>query len=140
MQLVVDSLTGNVRRFAQAVAREAGGLPVHEVSYGAPPGPYLLLTYTFGQGQVPASTQAFLAQHAAGLRGVVASGSYHWGAHFARAGTLIAAQYGVPLVARLNKGGTAADRAQVTAWLRAQTQPTELHSPKRTPLWTPGPN
>ncbi|MFC6659467.1 class Ib ribonucleoside-diphosphate reductase assembly flavoprotein NrdI [Deinococcus multiflagellatus] len=110
------------------------------MSHGAPAGPYLLLTYTFGQGQVPASTQAFLAQHAAGLRGVVASGSYHWGAHFARAGTLIAAQYGVPLVARLNKGGTAADRAQVTAWLRAQAQLTDLHSPKRTPLWTPGPN
>ncbi|PTA69652.1 class Ib ribonucleoside-diphosphate reductase assembly flavoprotein NrdI [Deinococcus arcticus] len=142
MLLVVDSLTGNVRRFAQALAQEAGGLDLHEVRQGAPAAPYLLLTYTFGQGQVPASTQAFLALHGAGLRGVVASGSYHWGDHFARAGSVIAAQFRVPLVARINKAGTTADRAQVAAWVRAQVVPTvpHPHSPERSRPWTPGLN
>ena len=116
--VVYDSLTGNVRRFAEALAAEAG-VGVSSVQGGAPAGPYLLVTYTFGSGEVPASTQAFLRAHAGGLRGVVASGSYHWGENFARAADRIAAEYGVPVVAKLNKGGTAADRAQVLGWLRA---------------------
>ena len=80
-------------------------------------GDALLLTYTFGTGEVPKSTDRFLKAHAAGLRGVVASGSYHWGHNFARAADLIAAEYGVPIVAKLNKGGTTADRQEVLRWL-----------------------
>ncbi|MFC6803003.1 class Ib ribonucleoside-diphosphate reductase assembly flavoprotein NrdI [Deinococcus caeni] len=66
MRLVFDSLTGNVRRFALAVSREAGGVPVQSVRDAPPaPGePFLLLTYTFGRGEVPASTAAFLQSHA----------------------------------------------------------------------------
>ncbi|MVN87242.1 class Ib ribonucleoside-diphosphate reductase assembly flavoprotein NrdI [Deinococcus sp. HMF7620] len=138
MHLIVDSLTGNVRRFAQAVAQAAGGLTMQGVQEARPQEPYLLLTYTFGQGQVPASTQAFLRRHRSGLCGVVSSGSYHWGANFARAGALIAADYQVPLVAQINKSGTAADREQVLTWLRAAAAP--LPQPQRTPTWTPGLN
>ncbi|GGR65424.1 protein NrdI [Deinococcus seoulensis] len=121
MRLVFDSLTGNVRRFALAVSREAGGVPVGSVRDAPPaPGePFLLLTYTFGQGEVPASTAAFLRSHAGGLRGVVSSGSYHWGENFGRAGDRIASEFRVPLVARLNKGGTVSDREQVTRWVRS---------------------
>lgn len=147
MRLVFDSLTGNVRRFATALAREAGGLPVGSVR-DAPPAPgegFLLLTYTFGSGQVPDSTAAFLRLHGGGLRGVVASGSYHWGENFGRAGDRIAAQFGVPLVARLNKGGTAADRAAVLAWLAGQSKESSAAwmSPlaaERTNEWIPGLN
>ena len=119
MHLVYDSLTGNVRRVAEALAAELS-LSVSRVQDAPPPGPYLLLTYTFGTGQVPDGTRAFLHAHAGGLRGVVSSGSYHWGDNFARAADLIAAQYSVPVVAKLNKGGTAADREKVLGWLRAE--------------------
>ena len=64
--------------------------------------------------EVPESTARFLERYADGLRGVVSSGSFHWGAHFARAGEQISGRYGVPLVAKLNKSGSEAD-AQVVA-------------------------
>lgn len=120
MQLVYDSLTGNVRRFAEDLARQLGGAPllaVREAQEVLPGGDYLLLTYTFGTGGVPASTQAFLQQHASRLRGVVSSGSFHWGHNFARAADVIAGQYGVPVVAKVNKAGSAADRARVLDWV-----------------------
>lgn len=116
LHLVYDSLTGNVRRFAESLARELT-LPLSPIQGGPPTAPYLLLTYTFGTGEVPKSTDRFLKAHAAGLRGVVASGSYHWGHNFARAADLIAAEYDVPIVAKLNKGGTTADRQEVLRWL-----------------------
>lgn len=116
LQLVYDSLSGNVRRFTEGLAGELG-LPMQDVRM-PPPGEYLLLTYTFGKGEPPASTVNFLRQYGSGLRGVVASGSFHWGDNFARAADVIAEQYGVPVVAKLNKGGTQADRERVLSWLR----------------------
>ncbi|MDR6218245.1 class Ib ribonucleoside-diphosphate reductase assembly flavoprotein NrdI [Deinococcus soli (ex Cha et al. 2016)] len=118
MLIIYDSLTGNAQRFAHTVAERTQRL-ARRVTDPPPDGPYLLVTYTFGQGQVPPSTATFLAAHSAHLRGVVASGSYHWGANFARAGDLIAQAHGVPLIAKLNKGGAATDVDTVTAWLRA---------------------
>ena len=102
MRLVFDSLTGNVRRFATALAREAGGLPVGSVR-DAPPAPgegFLLLTYTFGQGEVPASTAAFLRSHAGGLRGITTGHiceRERWVADWARS-------RGIPLVFALAGG------------------------------------
>ncbi len=115
--VVYDSLTGNVRRFAESLALE-WPLTLSHVQDAAPQADFLLLTYTFGNGQLPDSTRTFLDAHHAGLRGVVSSGSYHWGPNFARAADLIAAEYGVPIVARLNKGGSVADRQEVLRWLR----------------------
>ncbi|ULH17470.1 class Ib ribonucleoside-diphosphate reductase assembly flavoprotein NrdI (plasmid) [Deinococcus sp. KNUC1210] len=120
MQIVFDSMTGNVRRFAAGVQLLLDGLPVHDLRRDVPAGEYLLMTYTFGTGGVPETTARFLAQQAGGLRGVVSSGSFHWGTNFARAGEQIAAQYGVPLVAKINKAGNAADRELVASWLRTQ--------------------
>ncbi|MCP2014698.1 protein involved in ribonucleotide reduction [Deinococcus sp. HSC-46F16] len=139
MQLVFDSLTGNVRRLAGRVARQLGGLEVLDLRQGEPRGKFLLLTYTFHRGAVPDSTRAFLARHHPDLLGVVASGSYHWGDHFARAADLIATQYHVPVVAKVNKSGTDADVTQIARWVLAHQ-----HAPSPFTLtenvWTPGPN
>lgn len=115
-------MTGNVRRFAASVQALAAGtagtqFKVLDLRKAVPSGDFLLMTYTFGSGGVPDTTARFLTDHAAGLRGVVSSGSFHWGANFGRAGDHISGRYGVPLVARINKGGTAADRQTVAAWL-----------------------
>lgn len=119
LQLVYDSMTGNVRRFAQAVAQEVGMVELLDACKKVPEREFLLLTYTFGTGEVPLSTQKFLQAHGHLLRGVVSSGSFHWGTNFARAADLIAAEYRVPVVAKLNKGGTAEDRQSVLRWLRS---------------------
>lgn len=122
MRLVYDSLTGNVRRFTRGVQQEFLNrygleLPLLEVQRGAPGGDYLLLTYTFGEGEVPRSTARFLAEHSAGLRAVVASGSFHWGPNFGRAGDIIAHHYSVPFLVRLNKAGNQKDKETVIVWL-----------------------
>lgn len=115
MKIVYDSLTGNTRRFAERLARDTG-LPVESVgAYQG--GDALLLTYTFGRGEVPASTSSFLAQHAASIRGVVSSGSFHWGANFGRAGKLIAEQLGIPLVSIINKAGSQKDVEVIKTWI-----------------------
>ncbi|OLV17695.1 class Ib ribonucleoside-diphosphate reductase assembly flavoprotein NrdI [Deinococcus marmoris] len=120
MLLAYDSLTGNVRRLARELAGHLGAEAV-DVRSHSPSREYLLLTYTFGTGQVPDSTRHFLDQHGHLLRGVVSSGSYHWGQNFARAADVIAARYAVPIVAKINKGGTAADRVRVLAWLEERS-------------------
>ena len=119
LQLVFDSMTGNVRRFAQGLVLEVGGLDLLDARQQVPEREFLLLTYTFGAGEVPLSTQKFLQAHGHLLRGVVSSGSFHWGRNFARAADLIAAEYRVPVVAKLNKSGTAEDRQSVLNWLRS---------------------
>lgn len=119
MQLIFDTMTGNTRRFAHKVAALTG-LEVTPLAQADPQEPYLLFTYTFGSGVIPDSTAAFLGQHAPLLRGVVSSGSFHWGDNFGRAGDLIAAQYGVPFVARVNKSGNAEDVQQVADWIHGQ--------------------
>jgi len=96
------------------------GAEVTALAAARPQAGFVLATYTFGSGEVPASTARFLALHGHLLRGVVVSGSYHWGERFGRAGDLIAGQYRVPLIARINKAGSAADREAVAGWLRAE--------------------
>lgn len=117
MKLVYDSMTGNVRRFAEKVA--AGDLVMESVTdYTG--GDALLLTYTFGKGEVPASTSTFLSRHGEQVRGVVSSGSYHWGEDFGRAGRTIAEKLDVPLVRIINKGGSEADVQAVREWIDGQ--------------------
>lgn len=117
MDIYYESMTGNVRRL---IARVQARVQVraHDLRFESPHAPYLLFTYTFGRGEVPGQTARFLESHAGLLRGVVVSGSYHWGETFGRAGDHISAQYGVPLVARVNKSGSDADAETVAAWLR----------------------
>ena len=127
LPVVFDSLTGNIRRFVQAVQQRCG-TEIAAVPGAAPVQGFVLATYTFGSGQVPESTARFLARHGHLLRGVVVSGSFHWGENFGRAGDLIAAEYGVPLIARINKSGNAADREAVAGWLRAHAAQNEPRS------------
>ena len=126
LHLAFESLTGNVRRFVGAVQalHPAQAFDLSAQDKAAPASPFVLLTYTFGRGQVPPRTARFLEAHGHLLRGVVVSGSFHWGEHFGRAGDLIAAEHRVPLIARINKSGSAADREAVAAWLRTYERTT----------------
>lgn len=122
MNLVYDSMTGNTKAFALKLA-EATGLPCYsleEWEARTPWGAFLLLTYTYGKGAVPEPTRTFLGRHHEELRGVVSSGSFHWGATFGEAARLISSEYNVPVVAIVNKRGSAADIQQVGDWLRGQ--------------------
>lgn len=117
LHILFDSLTGNARRFSLGLGA-ATSLSAHAIKMSTPAAPYLLVTFTFGRGQVPDSSRAFLEAYGANLCGVVSSGSYHWGENFARAGDIIAHDYRVPLIAKINKSGTAQDLKSVAQWLQ----------------------
>lgn len=120
MEIWYDSFTGNVRHFVKLITRELA-ISAHDLKTSThQPATFLLITYTFDQGGVPASTTKFLHRYAHALRGVVSSGSYHWGPHFARAADHISQKYEVPIVAKINKRGTKDDVSQVVSWLRKQ--------------------
>lgn len=99
------SMTGNVRRF---IAKT--GLPAEEIKPDmVVDKSYILVTYTFGFGDVPAPVKDFLDINGDLLRAVAVSGNRNWGANFGKAGDIIAEKYGVPLLHKFELRGTAED-------------------------------
>ena len=103
--VVYDSLTGNVKRFVDKLGcrtvKVDEALKVHE--------PYYLVTYTIGFGQPPLSTLRFLQENGRYMMAVASSGNRIWGANYARAATVISAQYGVPVLHTFELSGSAED-------------------------------
>ncbi|RKD25835.1 ribonucleotide reductase assembly protein NrdI [Ammoniphilus oxalaticus] len=108
MMIYFSSMTGNVRRFVKKT-----GLPVKEIMPGTiAEEPYILITYTFGFGEVPTPIREFLNSNGHLLRGVAVSGNRNWGANFGMAGDLIAEEFEVPLLHKFELSGTAQDIEQ----------------------------
>lgn len=105
MLIVYDSLTGNVDRFVKKTGYQTikiyQDLHVNE--------PFILVTYTFGFGDVPQSTKTFLESNARLLMGVASSGNKNWGDNFARSAEVISKQFGVPIVLKFELSGTSKD-------------------------------
>lgn len=105
MRIVYDSKTGSVKRFVQKL--HVNGI---QITNGlVMEGPYVLITYTTGFGQVPPTTERFLEHNAAWLRGVVSSGNQNWGLNYGRAADAIALKYDVPLLMKFELSGTKND-------------------------------
>ncbi|MEC1870357.1 class Ib ribonucleoside-diphosphate reductase assembly flavoprotein NrdI [Bacillus paralicheniformis] len=108
MLIAYYSLAGNVRRF---VAKT--GLPAVEIKADMLlTEPFVLVTGTYGFGQVAGTVWDFLADNGDLMAGVAASGNRNWGSNYAKAADLIAAQYGVPVIGRFELAGTDADVRQ----------------------------
>ncbi|KKB71900.1 class Ib ribonucleoside-diphosphate reductase assembly flavoprotein NrdI [Bacillus sp. TH008] len=109
MLIAYYSLAGNVRRF---VAKT--GLPAVEIKADMLlTEPFVLVTGTYGFGQVAGTVWDFLADNGDLMAGVAASGNRNWGDNFAKAADLIAEEYGVPIVHKFELAGTAEDAAKV---------------------------
>ncbi|UTH14319.1 class Ib ribonucleoside-diphosphate reductase assembly flavoprotein NrdI [Macrococcus equipercicus] len=105
MKIIYYSLTGNITRFLNRAGVDA--VPLTDV--GDVCEPYILVTGTFGFGEVPQPVADFLMKHHSYLRGVAASGNKNFGQNFARAGDTIAAQYNVPLLMKFELHGNEGD-------------------------------
>ncbi|MEK4267916.1 class Ib ribonucleoside-diphosphate reductase assembly flavoprotein NrdI [Bacillus sp. FSL W8-0940] len=115
MLIAYYSLAGNVRRF---VAKT--GLPAAEIKADMLlTEPFVLVTGTYGFGQVAGTVWDFLADNGDLMAGVAASGNRNWGRNFAKAADLIAEEYGVPIVHKFELAGTAEDIRIFTERVRA---------------------
>jgi len=100
------SRTGNVRHIVRRLR-----LPAVEIDeHTALRQPFLLITYTDKLGEVPEAVSRFMARNGAYCRGVAVSGNRNFGPHnFGRAGDIIAGQWRIPLIRKMELRGFPGD-------------------------------
>lgn len=96
------SRTGNVRHIVKQLQLPAVELDEHLTLAQ----PFILLTYTDNLGEVPAAVSRFMEKNGAYCRGVAASGNRNFGPrNFARAGDILAEQWRIPLIRKMELRG-----------------------------------
>ncbi len=111
-----SSASGNTRRFVEKIGLDAISIDGPETRADEP---YVLFSPCFadgeGRGAVPKPVIRFLNDEGnrALIRGVIAGGNRNFGECFARAGDVIAAKCGVPLLYRFELAGTMEDVTRV---------------------------
>ncbi|MFV0394520.1 MAG: class Ib ribonucleoside-diphosphate reductase assembly flavoprotein NrdI [Coprobacillaceae bacterium] len=105
MKTVFASRTGNVEALIDklgindAIRIESGDETVD--------GDYVIFTYTDGYGEVPFEVDTFLSNNKDALKAVISSGDIGHGEEvFAKAGDVIAEEYGVPCLYKFEHDGT----------------------------------
>ena len=89
--------------------------------------PFLLCTYTDGLGEVPAVVAAFMKHNHADCKGIIVSGNSNFGHHvFGQAGDLLAKQYRIPVVCKLDLRGYANDYERITKFYHEQFREVTL--------------
>lgn len=113
VRIAFYSMTGNVRRFIKGSRLETQ-YELYEITEANKndkfPGPFVLVTSTYGFGGVPGAVESFLEVNHTGLVAVASSGNRNWGSNFAKAGEHIQEQYRVPLLMKFELHGTDKDR------------------------------
>lgn len=109
--IIFASRTGNVRSIVQKL-----GLPAKDLAkVEKMDEPYLLFTYTDGLGSVPPIVDQFMTANFELCKGIIVSGNRNFGhAFFGRAGDLLAVQYGIPLIEKVEMRGTPANYEAIT--------------------------
>jgi protein involved in ribonucleotide reduction len=113
MLVAYASMTGNVRRFVGNldfpsfdISKNHGVSAVYE--------PFVLITYTTGQGQVPKEVERFIETNSIYLKAVIGSGNRNWGDKFCGGAEKIADKYNVPLLHTFEMFGFPSDVGFVT--------------------------
>lgn len=105
MKVYYASMTGNVRRF---IAKT--GLDAIDIKDGIKPTePFVLITYTFGFGEVPEEVDSWLKDNHKLLRAVASSGNRNWGDFYGLAADKISDKYDVPMMLKFEQAGTSED-------------------------------
>ena len=109
MKIIVFSLTGNCKRFVKMCEiPEEDVVYLRDIDYNIN-FDYILITPTFGFGEVPVAVSKFLKENYRHLKGVVGSGNKNWGERFANASELISKEYNVPLLMKIELHGNKKD-------------------------------
>lgn len=110
-----SSVSANTRRFVEKLGAKHA---VEVALRGEQPEvgeAYVLITPTYGGGDLPKQVQRFLNTGTNGenIVGVIGAGNTNFGEDYCKAGHVIAQQYSVPLLYRFELMGTAEDVAAV---------------------------
>lgn len=107
MKVVYASRTGNVESIISKLGIE-DALKVEDGSEIVEED-YILFTYTDGFGDVPYEVDEFLQSQSEHLKGVVVSGDTGYGEAYCKAGDVIAEQYNVPCLYKVENDGSDED-------------------------------
>ena len=109
MKIIVYSLTGNCKRFVgMCEIPEEDVIYLQDIDYDVN-FDYILITPTFGFGEVPVAVSKFLKENYKHLKGVVGSGNKNWGERFANAAEIISSEYNIPLLMKIELQGNKKD-------------------------------
>ena len=109
MKIIVYSLTGNCKRFVDMCEiPEEDVIYLQDIDYDVN-FDYILITPTFGFGEVPVAVSKFLKENYKHLTGVVGSGNKNWGERFANAAEIISSKYSIPLLMKIELHGNKKD-------------------------------
>lgn len=110
MLIMYDSLTGNVKRFANKL-KERGFECVNIKDIKTVNKSFVLITYTINFGKVPESTINFLESenNKMFIKGISSSGNKNWGSSFGNAADIISHIYNVPIISKFELQGTQKD-------------------------------
>lgn len=110
MKIVYASRTGNVESIIDRLGVEA--LRIEDGSESVTED-YIVFTYTDGYGDVPGEVSDFLENNSANIKGVVVSGDTSYGDAYCGAGDVIAEEYNVPVLYKVENEGTDEDIANI---------------------------
>ena len=109
MKIIVYSLTGNCKRFVDMCEiPEEDVIYLQDIDYDVN-FDYILITPTFGFGEVPVAVSKFLKENYKHLKGVVGSGNKNWGERFANAAEIISSKYSIPILMKIELHGNKKD-------------------------------
>lgn len=107
MIIAYASLTGKVRNFTNRLSVLLPDLEIVKIDKQTTLDvPFVLITYTFGHGDVPNEVKSFMSRSGSNIVAVAGSGERNWGEHrFCRASIDISKEYQVPLLHNFEKMG-----------------------------------
>ncbi|WP_324655193.1 class Ib ribonucleoside-diphosphate reductase assembly flavoprotein NrdI [Bacillus paranthracis] len=111
MIIAYASLTGKVKNFTERLHKQFPDSEIIHVRKDTKINePFVLITYTFGSGDIPVEVKSFLANNSDHIIAVAGSGERNWGAHrFCKASIDISKQFNVPLLHTFEKMGFDSD-------------------------------
>ena len=105
MLIIFDTRTGSTERFVKKLGfnhiKIEPDLIITE--------PYVLVTYTFGFGNIPRTTQSFLDNNYKYIIGVASNANRNWGKNYGKAADRISEKYNVPIIHKFELAGNQSD-------------------------------
>lgn len=108
MDLIYLSKTGNSKRFSKKVENLFSNV-YDMLSIEKANSDFILLTPTFGFGEVPQETKKFIKENKNYCKGIISAGHKNWGNLFAVAGEKISRKYNIPLIMKIELSGEQKD-------------------------------